>query len=452
MAACILLVSVIALVFYDNLRRQSYVVLSGYPEHMVEKSAQYGFGYGKPGIGYGPTVWEEERRQGEKNRFPWPQSSDRWWVDHNDGPGLSNDGRAYPIPFIPHLRDDLAGGDAFDSDMTPAFAAQDHTGGGAPYLAWGAHAYTPWVRSITPTEAPEGEWHQRRWAKVLRALWDKKYYVEPYYASEPLHSPVLHMLHLKDYIPDMGGRTGDGRGEPPESQRLMASGNEDARGRARVETDGQELPESQRYWQEQRTQGNTEVYFGYPEMRQVRSRLPDDMKLAASRHLQRKAQQVAGADGARWEETPGTSLSLRTSLHPRSHVERSTIPDCLHAADASCLAATDALVHSSHVESSIIPDESSIIPDDPLRNMMREANGQPELQHLASTAAAATSATASSHTSTTTDTTDTSRSSSFFSKWGHGAQREVTASHLALTQALTLLLDTTWYPAIYLLE
>ena len=27
-----------------------------YPEHMVDKVSQYGFGYGKPGIGYGPTV------------------------------------------------------------------------------------------------------------------------------------------------------------------------------------------------------------------------------------------------------------------------------------------------------------------------------------------------------------------------------------------------------------
>ena len=54
-----------------------------YPEHMVDRTAQYGFGYGKPGIGYGPTVWAEERRQGERNRFPWPMSSNRWWKDRS---------------------------------------------------------------------------------------------------------------------------------------------------------------------------------------------------------------------------------------------------------------------------------------------------------------------------------------------------------------------------------
>jgi hypothetical protein len=81
--------------------------------------------------------------------------------------------------------------------------------------------------------------------KVLRALWDKKYYLKPYYASEPIHSPVLRMLHLKDYLPDMGYRRGDGSGAQPEAQRLMASGNEayNSHGAA---SPRHGLPESQR--------------------------------------------------------------------------------------------------------------------------------------------------------------------------------------------------------------
>jgi hypothetical protein len=134
-----------------------------FPEHMVDKASQYGFGYGKPGVGYGPSVWAEERRRGRRSAFPWPLGSNRWWVDRDDGPGLSNDGRAHPIPHIPYIRDDKMGGDMFDSIDTPRYAAQDHAGGGSPYLAWDAYAYTPWVRSITPTKAPPGEWNQRRW-------------------------------------------------------------------------------------------------------------------------------------------------------------------------------------------------------------------------------------------------------------------------------------------------
>jgi len=262
-----------------------------YPEHMVDKAAQYGFGYGKPGIGYGPSVWAEEARRGEARRFPWPMSSERWWRDYNDGPGLSNDGRAYPIPYIAHLRDDLAGGDMFDSMDTPADAAPDHTGGGGPALAWDAYAYTPWVRSITPTKAPPGEWHQRRWSKVLRALWDKKYYLTPYYASEPLHSPVLHTLHLKDYLPDMGGRAGDGSGARPESQRLMASGAPDSSGRAGVPVPGRGLSESQRL---SHPPSGVEHPFA-AALRQPRGR-DGDIKLAAKRRLERKA--VASQEGA----------------------------------------------------------------------------------------------------------------------------------------------------------
>jgi len=142
--------------------------------------------------------------------------------------------------------DDEAGGDVFDSMDTPENMAQDHAGGGSPYLAWDAYAYTPWVRSITPTKAPKGEWHQRRWSMVLRALWDKKYYLKPYYAAEPQHTPVLKMLHLKDYLLDMGYRNGDGRGEPPEAKRLMASGNADSSGKPGVPVPGRELGEAQR--------------------------------------------------------------------------------------------------------------------------------------------------------------------------------------------------------------
>ena len=134
-----------------------------YPEHMVDKASQYGFGYGKPGVGYGPSVWAEERRQNERAKFPWPMGSNRWWVDRDDGPGLSNDGRNDPVPYVPYIRDNLIGGDMFDSMETPMHAAQDHAGGGSPFLAWDAYAYTPWVRSITPTKAPPGEWNQRRW-------------------------------------------------------------------------------------------------------------------------------------------------------------------------------------------------------------------------------------------------------------------------------------------------
>ena len=82
--------------------------------------------------------------------------------------------------------------------------------------------------------------------KVLRALWDRKYYLKPYYASEPLHSPVLRMLHLRDYLPDMGYRRGDGSGQPPESQRLMASGNEPFNSHGSTATVGGAMPESQR--------------------------------------------------------------------------------------------------------------------------------------------------------------------------------------------------------------
>jgi len=287
-AACLL---VACLLSFVGERTNSPSVL--YPEHMVDKAAQYGYGYGKPGVGYGPTVWAEEARQGEENQFPWPMSSERWWRDYDDGPGLSNDGRAYPIPYIPHLRDDLTGGDMFDSIDTPADAAPDHTGGGSPYLAWDAYAYTPWVRSITPTKAPPGEWHQRRWNKVLRALWDKKYYLKPYYASEPLHSPVLRMLHLtdyvsptgthtgllKDYLPDMGDRTGDGRGERPESQRIMATGAP-SRGRNECDVVGSDCVERHDLHWRHGTSG--------PEVNPK-----NDIKLAATRRLERKAKAVA---------------------------------------------------------------------------------------------------------------------------------------------------------------
>ena len=287
-AACLL---VACLLSFVGERTNSPSVL--YPEHMVDKAAQYGYGYGKPGIGYGPTVWAEEARQGEENRFPWPMSSERWWRDYNDGPGLSNDGRAYPIAYIPHLRDDLTGGDMFDSMDTLADAAPDHTGGGSPDLAWDAYAYTPWVRSITPTKAPPGEWHQRRWNKVLRALWDKKYYLKPYYASEPLHSPVLRMLHLKDYVsptsthngllkdylPDMGDRTGDGRSERPESQRLMESGAP-SRGRNECDVVGSDCIDRHNLHWRHGTSG--------PEVSPK-----NDIKLAATRRLERKAKAMA---------------------------------------------------------------------------------------------------------------------------------------------------------------
>lgn len=67
------------------------------------------------------------------------------------------------MPYVPYIRDDKMGGDMFDSMDTPRYAAQDHAGGGDPFLAWDAYAYTPWVRGITPTKAPPGEWNQRRW-------------------------------------------------------------------------------------------------------------------------------------------------------------------------------------------------------------------------------------------------------------------------------------------------
>ena len=124
---------------------------------------------------------------------------------------------------------------------------------------------------------------------MLRALWDKKYYLKPYYASEPLHSPVLHMLHLKDYVPDMGYRTGDGRGEPPESQRLMASGNEDSSGRSGVAVPGREL-ESQRL---SHPQSGIEHPFA-AEMRQVRGRLHGEGLAALHDEARRKVDAAAG--------------------------------------------------------------------------------------------------------------------------------------------------------------
>ena len=292
-----------------------------YPEHMVPLAQQYGYGYGKPGVGYGPAVWAEESRAGERKRFPWPMSSNRWWVDRNDGPGLSNDGRSYPIPYIPHLRDDLAGGDMWEGDWvnptdTPVHVAQDHAGGGHTELAWDAYAYTPWARSITPTKAPRGEWHQRRWNKVLRALWDKKYYLKPYYASEPIHNPVLHLLHLKDFVQHKQ------HSEPPESQRLMLSGadeDDDSAGHGygtserkrlshagRTPCKGADRADCAPY--SQQTNGWGHPFAGF-QGKQVRGRVHHEALAAtARRHLQRKVwQEHASATG-----TP--SAAVRESM------------------------------------------------------------------------------------------------------------------------------------------
>jgi hypothetical protein len=104
---------------------------------------------------------------------------------------------------------------------------------------------------------------------------------------------VLRMLHLtdyvsptgthtgllKDYLPDMGDRTGDGRGERPESQRIMATGAP-SRGRNECDVVGSDCVERHDLHWRHGTSG--------PEVNPK-----NDIKLAATRRLERKAKAVA---------------------------------------------------------------------------------------------------------------------------------------------------------------
>jgi hypothetical protein len=132
----------------------------------------------------------------------------------------------------------------------------------------------------------------------LRALWDKKYYLKPYYASEPLHSPVLRMLHLKDYLPDMGYRSGDGSGHSPESQRLMASGNPALNNQASIGRLDSAMPESQRLSHPQ---------SGMPHPFAAQMKLDrGTSKMAAAKRVKLKAAREAG----RWAAAYGVATTL----------------------------------------------------------------------------------------------------------------------------------------------